>query len=99
MRPACGRLRQAPPLTARQRLRAWLSSLSAPQKRQDGEDQEHKEQNLRNARRARGNSTEPEDRCNDRDDEKDDCVVKHFRLPPLAVCGGVVRRIFAQHPS
>ena len=76
-----------------------VSSLSAPQKCQYGEDQEHKEQNLRNARRAGGNSTEAEDRCNDRNDEKDDCVVKHFRLPPLAVCGGVVRRIFALHTS
>jgi hypothetical protein len=46
-------------------------------------NQEDEEQNLRDSRRARGNAGKTEHGCNERDDEKDDCVMKHRLLRTL----------------
>src|SRR6185312_162523 len=59
-------------------------SCSAPHERQheryQRDDQETHEQYLRDPRRAGGNATEAEERGDQRNDEKDNGVVKHFDL-------------------
>ena len=46
----------------------------------DREDQEDEEQDLRDSRCARGNAGKAEHGCDERDDKKDDCVMKHRYL-------------------
>ena len=60
-------------------------TLSAAEEGNNCEYQEYEEQYFCDASRARGNAAEAEDRGHDGDDEKDDCVVKHFCLPPTAI--------------
>src|SRR5882757_6375390 len=63
------------------------SSLGATQEGQDCQDQEYKEQHLRDAGRAGGKTAKAQNRGHDGNDEKHDCVVKHFgSLPPPATC-------------
>ena len=70
-------------------------SSCAPQEGDDCQDQENEEQYLRNACSPGSDAAETKDRRDDGDDEKYDCVVKHFcvsrRSRPFA---GVVRSIF-----
>jgi len=74
------------------------SSLSATQESQNSQDQEHKEQHLRNAGCTRGKTAEAQNRGNDCNNEKYDCVVKHLvLLPPprdpcVALCGHARRK-------
>ena len=84
---------QEPPVHGKQ-APPPLASLGAAQKRNDSENQEHKEQDLRNPGRTGGNTAEAQNRGHDGDNEKHDCVMKHFYLPPPAFCVGVVRCIF-----
>jgi hypothetical protein len=65
--------------------------LCPAQEGQNSEYQEHEEQYLRNAGRTCGKTAEAENGGDDGNNEKHDCVVKHFYLPPpasyaLALC-------------
>ena len=47
----------------------------------DGHEGEDEEQNLGDFHRAGGNAAEAEYRCDQRDDEEDDCVIQHGVFP------------------
>jgi hypothetical protein len=52
-------------------------SLSPPQEGDDGEHEKYEEQHFRNAGRSRRDSAEAENRRDNGDNEKYDCVMKH----------------------
>ncbi len=62
------------------------SSLEKERKRE--EHQEDEEQDLRDSRGGSCDATESKDPGDQRDDQKDNCVVKHL-LFPLASAGGL----------
>ena len=66
-------------------------SLRKPRdQRDDKQDQEQEKQNLRHAGRGDGNSTEPEDRGDDSNDEEDQSPIQHlwaFSFPAAAGIG------------
>jgi hypothetical protein len=51
------------------------------------ENQEDEEQYLRDSRRSRGDAGKAEHGCDERDYEKDDCVMKHRKISALLGTG------------
>src|SRR6188472_241431 len=76
---------------------SMASSLSAfrqrQQERHERNNQEYDEQDLRDASRSGCNAAEPEQRRDQRNDKKNDCVVQHCK-PPLDSSETRLRRRF-----
>jgi hypothetical protein len=64
------------------------SVLRASEKGDDRQNDKYNEKNFRDSGRAGCNTAKAEYRCNDGNDEKDDCVIKH---------GGDLRILLGSH--
>ena len=66
-------------IQTKEQVRALNAPAHAHQEANDSADQKYDEQHLRNTSGAHGDTTEPEEGCNQRDDEKYYCIVEHVR--------------------